>query len=106
MSVVVKALPVHHVAYMRNVGPYGANGFSADGAVNVPDIEGGKYAMNSFTCTADVIGSAWEQMFSVWLPQSGFQPDHRLCFELYRGEFHDPKTGPFTCDLCLPVRPL
>jgi len=38
---------------------------------------------------------------------SGYQPDDRPCYELYRGDpTVDGAKGGFRCDLCLPVRPL
>ncbi|MDC0680118.1 AraC family transcriptional regulator [Sorangium atrum] len=80
--------------------------FKADGDVNVTDVAGGKYAAGAFLGEAHTIGAAWDQLFGRWLPESGYQPDHRPCFELYQGEFHDPKTNSFRCELCLPVRPL
>ena len=158
MNVTVKTLPSYHVAYIRNVGPYGVeggvreswqrlarwaaardlwtadrlclgiahdnpkvtepakcrhdaaivipDGFKADGDIKVTDIAGGKYAAGVFVGEASEIGAAWDQLFGRWLPESGYQPDHRPCFELYRGEFHDPATNTFRCELCLPVRPL
>jgi AraC family transcriptional regulator len=81
-------------------------GFQADGEVNVTEVEGGKYATARFEGTAEEIGQAYDQLFGGWLPGSGYQPDNRLIFELYRGEFLDKDTGKFRCDLCVPVRPL
>ncbi|WP_437967857.1 GyrI-like domain-containing protein [Sorangium sp. So ce260] len=81
-------------------------GFKAEGEVNVTDIAGGKYAAGAFIGDASLIGAAWDRLFAEWLPQSGYQPDHRPCFELYQGEFHDPEPNTFHCALCLPVRPL
>ncbi|WP_437813527.1 AraC family transcriptional regulator [Sorangium sp. So ce1078] len=80
--------------------------FKVDGEANVTDIAGGKYAASAFIGDASAIGAAWDRLFAEWLPQSGYQPDHRPCFELYQGEFHDPKPNTFRCELCLPVRPL
>ncbi|AUX48412.1 AraC family transcriptional regulator [Sorangium cellulosum] len=82
------------------------DGFAVDGDVNVTDVPGGKYAASVFVGDPSTIGAAWDQLFGRWLPESGYQPDHRACFELYQGEFHDPKTNTFRCELCLPVRPL
>jgi AraC family transcriptional regulator len=81
-------------------------GFKTGGDVNVTDVAGGKYAASAFVGDARAIGTAWDRLFGEWLPQSGYQPDHRPCFELYQGEFHDPKTNGFRCELCLPVRAL
>ncbi|HEX3696170.1 MAG TPA: AraC family transcriptional regulator [Polyangia bacterium] len=158
MKTTVKQLPSYRVAYLRNVGPYGAAGsipqlwqrlvvwaqardlwpsdrvclgithddpkvtestkcrydaavvipdeITVDGDVNVTEIPGGKHATCAFDGDAVEITAAWDQLFGVWLPQSGYQPEHRPCFELYRGDFYDPQTGRFRCDLCLPVHPL
>ena len=46
-------------------------------------------------------------MFAEWLPQSGYQPDNNPAVELYDEDFvMDPKTGTFSCWLCVPVRAL
>ena len=70
-------------------------------------IPGGKYAAMSFRGTGAGIGAAWDALLRDWLPQSGMQLDSRPFFEHYppTGEY-DPKTGTFSCDLCVPVAPL
>jgi AraC family transcriptional regulator len=158
MNVSVKTLPDFHVAYMRNVGPYGPTqipplwkklmvwaearglvtpdtltlGISYDDPdvtppekcrydacivipasvspepnVNVKDVPGGKYAVSEYVGTAGEIMEAWHQIFSSWLPSSGYQPDSRDCFELYRADCYlDKAKGVFKCDICVPVKPL
>ena len=55
--------------------------------------------------SAREIVAAWNNVFAAWLPTSGYEPDDRPCFELYRGDPGvDAKRGIFRCDLCLPVR--
>lgn len=82
-------------------------GFVSDRWVNVMDVPGGKYAVAPFTGTAREITGVWDRVFSAWLPQSGYEPDDRPCYELYRGNPNVAgKPGVFRCDLCLPVRPL
>ena len=45
------------------------------------------------------------RLFAGWLPDSGYQVDDRSCVEWYdQGAAVDPKTGAFSCLLCLPVR--
>jgi AraC family transcriptional regulator len=57
--------------------------------------------------TAHEIRAAWDTLYRTWLPGSGYEPDDRPCFELYRGNpAVEGKPGAFRCDLCLPVRPL
>ena len=68
---------------------------------------GGAYAVAEFVGSAREIEGIWDRVFSAWLPASGYQPDDRPCFELYRGDPSvDPKAKTFRAELCLPVRPL
>jgi AraC family transcriptional regulator len=80
--------------------------FRADGDVNVAEVKGGKYAAVAFRGRAHEIGGAYDEVFGRWLPQSGYQPDDRLIFELYRADPYDAKTDTFRCELCVPVRAL
>ena len=80
--------------------------FTADRWVNLMDVPGGRFAVAPFVGSPRDITRAWDSVFSTWLPQSGFQPDDRPCFEMYRGNpFVDDKRT-FRCDLYMPVRPL
>jgi AraC family transcriptional regulator len=79
--------------------------FAADRWVNVVDIAGGRYGVWTFSGTAHEIQEAWDRIFTAWLPTSGYQPDDRACFEVYRGS-PGGKPGSFRCELCLPVKPL
>ncbi|MBI1847698.1 MAG: AraC family transcriptional regulator [Candidatus Rokubacteria bacterium] len=81
--------------------------FAPDRAVNLMDVAGGTYAVGTFVGAAHEITGVWDRVFATWLPGSGWQPDDRPCFELYRGDpTVDEKAGSFRCDLLLPVRPL
>jgi AraC family transcriptional regulator len=81
-------------------------GFTADGEVNLVELQGGKCAISRFVGKPWEIGAVYDQLFAAWLPQSGYQPDDRLIFELYRGQAYDAASGNFTCDVCAPVRPI
>ena len=81
--------------------------FVPDRSVNVMDVAGGRYAVAQFEGTAHEIEGAWDRVFSAWLPGSGYQPDDRPCYELYRGDPDEGQDrGVFRCELYLPVRPL
>lgn len=81
--------------------------FVADRWVNLTDVQGGRYAVAGFVGTAHEIEGAWNHVFRAWLPGSGYEPDDRPCYELYRGNPPlDAKGRRFRCELCLPVRPL
>ena len=42
-----------------------------------------------------------------WLPASGLQWDERPCFEHFSAATAmNPTTGEFSCEICIPVRPL
>jgi AraC family transcriptional regulator len=70
-------------------------------------IPGGKYAVLPFAGTGAEIGEAWDAMLRDWLPGSGLQLDARPFFEHYPVDGrYDPKTGRFTCNICVPVAPL
>jgi AraC family transcriptional regulator len=114
MSVRVAEMPALRVAFMRYVGPYGRydacvvvpREFTPDRLVDVMDVAGGRYAIAQFVGTAHEIESVWDRVFARWLPGSGYQPDDRPCYELYRGDPSVDGRGVFRCALHLPVRPL
>lgn len=81
------------------------------GDVGKLTLDAGEYAEARFVLNANQFGGAWVWLYGTWLPESGYQPDDRLCFERY------PDTEPeaqidgtigrtFTVDICIPVRPL
>lgn len=75
--------------------------------IGVQHVAGGRYACMRFAGTGDDIYGAWLRLFAEWLPQSGYQPDDRPAIEAYGTSVEgDAQTGRFSCELCLPVRPL
>jgi AraC family transcriptional regulator len=77
-----------------------------EGEVGKMTIPGGKYAMAHFEISENEYEDAWNAVYGNWLPESGFQPDDRPCFELY---LNDPKEHPehkHIVDICIPVKPL
>jgi AraC family transcriptional regulator len=81
--------------------------FKPDRWVNVTDVAGGKFAVSEFAGSAHEIRGAWEALYRLWLPGSGYEPDARPCFELYRNRVSvEGKPDAFRCELCMPVRPL
>jgi AraC family transcriptional regulator len=46
-------------------------------------LEGGKYAVGTFLLNKDEYQQAWNYMMAKWLPESGYMPDDRMCFEYY-----------------------
>lgn len=81
--------------------------FTPSRTVLTTTIPGGRYAALRFNGTAGEIGEAWNHLLRDWLPSSGLQLDARPCFEYYPTDAdHDPHTGAFECDICIPVVPL
>lgn len=64
-------------------------------------IDKGKYVVARFHVSSDQFQLAWDWLMGKWFPQSNYQPDDKICFELYHGE---AKNGVFKVDLCVPVR--
>jgi AraC family transcriptional regulator len=74
-----------------------------NGEVGVSVIPAGKYAVAHFEIDGSEFEQAWDSVYSEWLPQSGYQPDERICFEKY---LNDPKTHPknkHIIEVCIPV---
>lgn len=77
-----------------------------EGEVGKMVVPGGKFAVGRFEINGDEYPHAWYTMMAGWMPESGYQPDDRLCYELYH---NDPKEHPenkHILDICVPVKPL
>ncbi|MFC2165137.1 GyrI-like domain-containing protein [Acidobacteriota bacterium] len=77
-----------------------------DGHIGKTTLAGGKYAVARFELLPDEYKEAWDAVFGGWLPQSGFQPDDRPCFELYWNDPQEHPEGRCIVDICVPVKPL
>jgi AraC family transcriptional regulator len=73
------------------------------GEIGKMKIEAAKYAIARFELDASQFQQAWDWVYSQWLPNSGYQPDDKACFEMYPEE---PKDGKFVVDICVPVKPI
>jgi AraC family transcriptional regulator len=51
-------------------------------------------------------GDAWQALMGDWFPESGYQPDDRMCCEVYLNDPREHPLGKFIIDICEPVRPL
>ena len=79
---------------------------AVDGEVGKMTVPGGKFAVARFELSPDQYGDAWDFVFGKWLPESGYQPDDRLCYELYHGGPGEQPEGKHVVDICIPVKPL
>ena len=77
-----------------------------DGEVGTMKIPGGLFAVAHVEIDETQFAEAWDKLLGEWMPKSGYQPDDRLCYEMY---LNDPDTHPqktWIVDICEPVRPL
>jgi len=74
-----------------------------DGEVGKMELEAARYMIARFVVKANQFQDAWDWVYGKWLPESGYQPDDKPCFEMYPEE---PKDGNITVDICVPVKPL
>ena len=77
-----------------------------DGEIGKMKLPGGKYAVAHFELSAEEFGDAWNSVMGGWLPESGYQCDDRLSFELYHNNFKDHPEKKHIVDICVPVKPL
>ena len=77
-----------------------------DGEIGKMTVPGGAFAVAHFEIDADQYGEAWDLVMGGWMPESGYQPDDRLSYELC---LNNPKEHPehkHIVDICVPVKPL
>jgi len=69
-------------------------------------IPGGKNAVARFEVSTDQYGDAWEAVYGGWIPQSGYQPDDRPCYEVYLNDPKEHPEGKHIIEIHAPVKPL
>jgi AraC family transcriptional regulator len=77
-----------------------------EGEVGKMAIPGGKFAVASFEIASDEFEDAWNMLMGGWMPESGYQPDDRLCYELLHNNPKEHPENKFVVDICVPVKPL
>lgn len=77
-----------------------------DGEIGKMKVSGGKYAVGHFELKADQYQDAWNMIYGKWLPESGYQPDDRACFELYLNNPEEHPEKLHVVDIYIPVKPL
>lgn len=77
-----------------------------DGEIGKMKIDGGRFAVGHFEINVDQYGEAWDHMAGSWLPQSGYQPDDRTCFEMNLNDPNKHPEGKHIVDICIPVKPM
>ncbi len=77
-----------------------------DSEIGKMKIDGGVYVTAHFEINPDEYERAWDWVYGSWLPESGYQPDDKPCFELYGPDPKDHPQGKHIFDICVPVKPL
>ncbi|MCX6092574.1 MAG: GyrI-like domain-containing protein [Candidatus Bipolaricaulota bacterium] len=81
-------------------------GTKVDGEIGTMKVPGGLFAVAHVEIDVTQFGEAWDKLIGEWMPKSGYQPDARMCYEMY---LNDPETDPekkWKVDICEPIRPL
>ncbi|MBC3889539.1 AraC family transcriptional regulator [Acetobacterium paludosum] len=69
---------------------------------NVMTIQGGKFAVYSFDGLIPDIFEAFQGVFNIWMPNSGYEMDERYGLNIYRKIDRDEQH--VVMDLCIPVK--
>jgi len=81
-------------------------GTEVDGEIGSMTVPGGKFVVAHFELNVDEYEEAWNMVCGEWLPDSGYQPDDRLCYEIARNNPDEHPQKKHVVDICVPVRPL
>jgi AraC family transcriptional regulator len=79
---------------------------TVDGEIGLMTIPGGTFAVGHFEIAVEQFGDAWNALMGEWLPSSGYQPDDRMCYEVYLNDREKHPEKKFIVDICEPVKPL
>ena len=79
---------------------------AGSGEVNILEIAAGDYAKASFELDDSEYGAAWNWVYSVWLPSSGYQPDDGPTLECYPGRPGEHPAPKRRVEIWVPVKPL
>lgn len=77
-----------------------------EGEIGSIVIPGGKFACLKFEITKDEFQEAWNYVMGQWLPVSGYEPDDRMCYELYLNNYREHPEQKFITEIYLPVKAL
>jgi AraC family transcriptional regulator len=81
-------------------------GTKTRGDISTMTIPGGTFAVAHAEIDETQYGEVWERLLSDWMPESGYQPDERMCFEMYLNDPRKHPEGKHVVEIHEPVRPL
>ncbi|MEM7736793.1 MAG: AraC family transcriptional regulator [Deinococcota bacterium] len=79
---------------------------TVSGEIGSMTLAGGRYAVGHFTLDEAQYNQAWDYLYGLWLPDSGYQPDDRLSFECYLNNPDDHPEHKHLVDIYVPILPL
>jgi AraC family transcriptional regulator len=79
---------------------------ATEGPVTTQTIPGGSYAVYHCEVRGNNFDKPWMELMRDWLPQSGYQPDDKPCYELYYNNGMEDPENKWILDICCPVKPL
>lgn len=83
------------------------NDTKVEGEIGKQVLASGEYAICRFELKEPKeFEQAWNTVYTKWLPQSGYQPDNRPAYEIYRNDPKEHPEGIHIVDICVPVKPL
>lgn len=77
-----------------------------DGEIGKMTVPGGRFAVGHFELGDNEYQAAWDALIGGWFPESGYQPDDGLCYELCLSNPDDHPKRKCRVDICIPVKPL
>lgn len=81
-------------------------GTETNGEICSMRIPGGKFAIAHFEINKDQFEEAWDVVCRDWLPDSGYVPDDRFCYEIYNNNRRLHPENKFIIDIYFPIKPL
>jgi AraC family transcriptional regulator len=81
-------------------------GTKVKGEVGLMSVPGGTFAVAHVEIDERQYGEAWDRLIGDWMPQSGYQPDERLCYERYLNDPAEHPEAKHIVEICEPIRPL
>lgn len=77
-----------------------------DGNIGKMILPGGKYLLAKYELGEKDFTCAWGQIYRTILPENGYQPDDKACFELYCYGQNTKYNKKALVDICVPVKKL
>jgi len=69
---------------------------------NIKTLRGGLFALYRFRGSVEEIFNAYKGIFNIWLPESPYELDNRISYDIYRQA--DCENNFFEMDICIPVK--